>query len=409
MEVKIRRERDTDRWWAYFIDNRRLLGVDEVGALSLDLFLNRDMSRLETAQAISREYDITAEQALVDLEEFLDVVERELSPERFTMIEQAQTSVPWGVELQITGECNLRCVHCLQRGFAGQMDTARALGIVDVLAAAGVFEISVLGGEPLTHPGVIPILKRCEEHELAVNVVTNGLLLDEQMVFELSSLPRMAAFVSLDGLESDHDFIRGEGTFRKAVAAINSLLRAGIETEILCTLTSRNIDRYCDVVGFCRSIGVVCNFNLFKPFRIEHAFLLPDPKKFFRTLIELFDMRTKSGYQVGLANSAIVSRLMGVDPQNECRATQSGLVINYSGQMVTCPSLEEAGRYSAVELPAFDDDWLEKWRTNPAFVGFKSCGLANCQAREYVFGKLFGKPDPYSADEFVKYLNECGH
>jgi hypothetical protein len=105
-----------------------------------------------------------------------------------------------------------------------------------------------------------------------------------------------------------------------------------------------------------------------------------------------------------LANAAIASRLLGIKPQNECRATQSGLVINYAGRMVTCPSLEEAGRYAQDELPVFDSNWLQNWRTHPAFVGFKESGLANCQAREYVFRKLFGRADPYSAIEFEKHL-----
>ena len=177
-----------------------------------------------------------------------------------------------------------------------------------------------------------------------------------------------------------------------------------VETEVLCTLTSRNIDHYMDVLEYCRSVGIVCNFNLFKPFRIEHAFLLPEPERFFDALIDLFDLRDKKGYQLGLANAAIASRLLGVKPQNECRATQSGLVINYAGQMVTCPSLEEAGRYAPNELPVFDNNWLQKWRTHPAFVDFKESGLANCQAREFVFRKLFDRADPYSADEFEKYL-----
>jgi hypothetical protein len=50
---------------------------------------------------------------------------------------------------------------------------------------------------------------------------------------------------------------------------------------------------YADVLEYCRSAGVVCNFNLFKPFRIEHACVLPEPKKFFDALIDLFELRDK--------------------------------------------------------------------------------------------------------------------
>jgi hypothetical protein len=126
--------------------------------------------------------------------------------------------------------------------------------------------------------------------------------------------------------------------------------------------------------------------------------------RYFQVTTDLFALR-QGGDKVGLANAAIASMLLGMTAKNECRATQSGLVINNLGQMVTCPSLLEAGYYHADDLPMFDDNWLEQWRTNRAFVRFKECGLRNCQAREFVFRELFGRPDPFSAAEFEKFLN----
>jgi len=40
-------------------------------------------------------------------------------------------------------------------------------------------------------------------------------------------------------------------------------------------------------------------------------FCFPKPERFFDALIDLFDLRDKKGYQLGLANAAIASRLLG--------------------------------------------------------------------------------------------------
>lgn len=369
------------------------------------MFFNKDVSFEHVVTQIAERFAIAEEQSKTDCFEFLKSIGDELSPSRFSVVEQEDTSVPWGVELQITGECNLRCRHCLQQGYAGQMKTTTALQIIDSLASAGVFEISILGGEPFKHPGIFPIIERCVHHELAINVVTNGLLLAGEGLDKIANVPRLALFVSIDGLEDDHDFIRGKGTFRQVESIVDLLLKKGVNLEILCTLNSRNMIHYRQVLEYANGLGISCDFNLFKPFRKDQEYLIPDPRQFFQAMCELFELRQSGTHMVGIANAAIVSRLLGINTKNECRATQSGLVINSEGRMVTCPSLEEAGYYQVDELPLFDEDWLMKWQTHPSFLQFKRNGLSNCQAREYVFKKIFNCDDPFSLEEFDRYVS----
>jgi len=88
-----------------------------------------------------------------------------------------------------------------------------------------IFEISVIGGEPFYHKRILDILKYCEKREMAMNVVTNGTLLDEAIIGELSKINRLVVIVSLDGQKAIHDQIRGEGIFEKVISKIkdNSL------------------------------------------------------------------------------------------------------------------------------------------------------------------------------------------
>ena len=54
--------------------------------------------------------------------------------------------IPLSVQLDLTYRCNERCIHCyLDHEDHGEMSTAEILGLLDQLAAAGVFFLNVSG------------------------------------------------------------------------------------------------------------------------------------------------------------------------------------------------------------------------------------------------------------------------
>jgi MoaA/NifB/PqqE/SkfB family radical SAM enzyme len=288
------------------------------------------------------------------------------------------------------------------------MAKERAFEIIDTLARAGVFEVSIVGGEPLWHPDAREILEYCQKHELAIDIVTNGLLIDEVGADWLAAIERLSILVSLDGLEPVHDRIRGKGAFRKVDAAIRRLAERDADVEVIFTLNAINAPTYRDVLNYCKTVGVACNFNLFKPFKPEHEGLTLRPETFFDIVIDLFQLRQIGAYQIGISNAAIVGKLLDNHPYNECRAGQSGLVINTEGRMLTCPSLVYAGYYQPEELPAFDKNFIETWKNHELFRRFRSDGLSGCQARSFIFHKNTRTPDPYGIEAFNKYVEFKG-
>ena len=394
--------------WAYFIDSRRVIGVNQTGRMILDKMLNQGQGVEQIVQELATEYQLPLEQVKADTKAFLFSVEVELSPEVFNVTPQIQTPFPWGVELGITGKCNLHCLHCLQDGYGYQMPFAEVEKALNILAKTGVFEVSVIGGEPFVHPDIRSILRLCAHHEFAVNIVTNGTLLNEEMIQELAAMRNLAMFVSLEGLNGDHDANRGAGVFAKADWAIRKMVEAGIRVELIFTLMATNIGRYQAVLDYGRGIGIPCNFSLFKPFRPAHQELTPTPEAFFESIVDLFHKRVDGNYDVGLSNSAIISQLLGLAPRNECRAAQSGVVIDAGGRMLPCPSLLFSGYYKGDELPLFDENFVETWRNHPVFTEFRRNGLHGCQARSHIFCGDVTKPDPYGEEAFVAYRAQRG-
>ena len=87
----------------------------------------------------------------------------------------------------------------------------------------GTFFICLGGGEPLTRPDLLDILEYGKNKQLAVSVVSNGLLLTKEYIEQLNKQNLDTFWISLDGLEKNHEALRGIGTYSKALNALKLL------------------------------------------------------------------------------------------------------------------------------------------------------------------------------------------
>lgn len=405
MIVRIRKEKD--QYWVYFLETRRLIGVNEVGAHIISRYFNEGVDEAVIASGLVQTYDISPQQSIEDVTSFLKHVADELRPEVFNNTEQFGMDVPLGVELEITTACNLRCRHCLQSDYSSVfMSIEKARWIINQLSKAGVFEVSIIGGEPFSHPQIEDIISAADGAGFAIGLTSNGLLITKKHIDLMAGMENISMAISIDGVGKDHDYIRGKGVFVKADKVIRSLIDNGVEVEVMFTVNSYNISKYVETLDYCRGLGIVCNFNLFKPFKDSHRSLVPDPNQFFALMRDLYEIRKKQQYKIGLSHAAIVSYLMGLEPRDECRAGQSGLVIDVHGRMLTCPSLLYCGYYKETDFPAFDENFVETWKRHPLFTQFKQNGLSGCQARSLIFSHDVKKGDPYDLAEFKKFMGQ---
>ena len=83
--------------------------------------------------------------------------------------------------VEITNLCNLRCDFCPQTRRPARVMTLDEFHRITHELRPLVTEIFLhLMGEPLLHPELAGILSICARHDLKVNLVTNGVLLDEE-------------------------------------------------------------------------------------------------------------------------------------------------------------------------------------------------------------------------------------
>lgn len=144
------------------------------------------------------------------------------------------------LELQITDACNLRCKHCYIGDGSG-----RELSVEQVRRLLAEFEemqglrVLISGGEPLIHSGWDRINEMLPEFFLRTVLFTNGLLLTQE---KIGALNVDELQVSIDGLESSHDLLRGPGTFRRSMETVRHALDAGVAVSISTMVHRRNLD-----------------------------------------------------------------------------------------------------------------------------------------------------------------------
>lgn len=401
--VKIRKE--SDYYLAYFIELRKIIPLNYLGASIVNSFFNKSYSPEKITNLINSKKRIVKKEYVLD---FLKELKKELLVPReggYPVVDKELFEIPISVEVQLNTQCNLRCKHCCQPSYDKIMPVAQVKRILKILNEKKVFEINLTGGEPFLHPNIFELIQlSAEKYNFATIIITNGTLLTESLVKRLSKFRNNLAFlVSLEGVGKVNDNIRGKGVFKKVDRVLKILKKYDIYVEISSTINSWNINHYQELINYSKSLGIPLNFNLFKPFKESHKDLTLDPCQYFKFIEDIFKQRELYKTNIGLTNAAIVAKLTGKGKQKTCRATLSGLSINVEGRMVPCAFLADIGYYDKAELPKFDENFLINFKNNYYFKKFRRGNLQECQACSYIFsGDIKGK-DPYGISAFLEY------
>jgi len=141
--------------------------------------------------------------------------------------------------VHITDRCNLRCRHCFLGDTAGRdLPTEQVLGLAGEFAFLQGLRFIVSGGEPLRHRGFWKINERLTDHPFRSILLTNGTLLDRRGA---GALRFDEVQVSIDGLEDSHDLLRGPGSFRKALRALELIAETGRDLSVATMVHRANL------------------------------------------------------------------------------------------------------------------------------------------------------------------------
>jgi MoaA/NifB/PqqE/SkfB family radical SAM enzyme len=166
------------------------------------------------------------------------------SPQRAKVYsERYNCNIPNVILMDPTTKCNLKCIGC----WAAEYDKSASLSFDDLDRIIvqgkelGIYMYIYSGGEPLVRKD--DLIKLAEKHnDCTFLAFTNGTLVDEVFAKELLRVSNFLLAISIEGYEEETDMRRGEGTYSKAIKAMDILKKYKLPFGFSTCYHSYNVD-----------------------------------------------------------------------------------------------------------------------------------------------------------------------
>lgn len=248
---------------------------------------------------------------------------------------------PLAVSWHITKECNMACRYC---GIAddyekecSELSTDQVCAVIDDLAVCGTKIISFCGGEPLLRADMHDIVAYCRKRNIAVQVISNGVLVPERIAM-LKSVALLK--VSFDGPQEVHDHMRGAGSHAAVMKALDAARCEGVPCCLSTTVHAYNSGLIDEIVAFAEKRAISVSFS---PLKNMHArdkniqSLFADDQTLQRSFARMIEL---SGVSGSIRNSVPALRYMAEYPDTQripfCAAGRIFCHLKPNGDMTPC-------------------------------------------------------------------------
>jgi MoaA/NifB/PqqE/SkfB family radical SAM enzyme len=168
---------------------------------------------------------------------------------------------PLYIAWQITNECNLACLHCIEesgpgKAFADELSDPQLFRVLEQIIELDVPYLSFSGGEPMLHPRFFDMVEYVCTRGAQLKIETNAHFLDDQTCARFKEAGVKAVQVSLDGASAaTFNRMRVRGDFDKAVRGIRNLRAASVPIEINYSPSKFSAHEAGDVVDLAYELG----------------------------------------------------------------------------------------------------------------------------------------------------------
>jgi len=221
----------------------RLSGV----ATQLALLLSKTKSLKKTASIWANMNGITySEEQLIHELDMHPLTEswKDGVLDKLRLTGSTKSYLPISCTLQLTNGCNLFCSFCYAssgKPLEKELNAEDWLEILQKLAAHGVTDITLTGGEARLAKGFKRIITTASTLFANVHLFSNGLFWKDDEVELISALGNIFVQVSVDGSADTHDKLRGKkGAYIESMNSVHKLASNGVPCLIAMTVNPVN-------------------------------------------------------------------------------------------------------------------------------------------------------------------------
>lgn len=236
--------------------------------------------------------------------------------------------------VQLTNRCNLRCKHCFVESDMTKDDYltyGRIIKVVNDAVDLGINRIDFTGGEVLTKPYFLDVLRYLDTQPVSYNFFSNLTLANDNVIEELAKLKGLTSIItSIDYLEpkKHNNFRGGEMAFERTLHAITRLNQKNVKVIVNTMVMDDNRDSLGDLVEFFINQGVETHFDTIIDCgraKCDQRHNL-DADKNIECIRQAISLIADKGISVDNAAGA-------------CGVSDTLIFLHYSGKYMLCPGL----------------------------------------------------------------------
>ncbi|GAA2018798.1 mycofactocin radical SAM maturase [Catenulispora yoronensis] len=309
--------------------------------------------------------------------------------------------------LYITEACQLRCEHCymgerLERAL--KLTLPQIVTTLETWRRMGSSKLTILGGEPTTHPDFIDSIRLARKMGFEdVITTTNAQKPAAKKFAQMEPADFAYVQVSLDGGSAGtNDAIRGPGTFDTALETCAQIAERGFDVRIICTVNKANEGDALDLLRIADEVGVsLVKFHVFSTIGAGHgnadmAMTPPEWVEFCDRLAQAApEYKTKAWYQPTYTRRDQMERYAAEGYQGCIGRTLDRISVFPDGRAYVCSYLFDTDLHFAnmvdgqvrINTGANEFDLFTKPLSTFSCGGCKAAAcLGGCPAEEVVMG-----------------------
>lgn len=164
--------------------------------------------------------------------------------------------VPLFATVELTGNCNFRCLHCYipEDARFSYMKYDDFKRIVDQLIDRGCLYVTLTGGEVFIHPHFIDMYLYLIKCGISVQVFTNGSLISDNIIDLFEKYPPRNIEITMYGYsERTYKRVTGISAFEQTKVAILKLLERNIHVTLKVFVLNENMSDLGELIEFAKS------------------------------------------------------------------------------------------------------------------------------------------------------------